>query len=368
MKLLELNTYGSKKTAKVMEQHFGSRIAISKLNPVKAAAMLSTVRNVLKEYKKTKGTVLTENSPAYLKAVMMEQALLQHLKENATALDPKTLATMKAISSAEQGKPVATDQLKALGQIASMSISGNQSDTNAIHEDGELDESAVAELCELARPHLAKCKTKGDLARCIDECAQRDGGKNHLRIYPQAERRKALERVLSGLRESRQHRRSMIAEGSEVESAQVVLAAQDMVQSIQDMIEDVSEMQYKELPALVQAIKYDLDSAKAESFQQTAQGALSALLDNLQQQKVAMDNALGSLTGESAGSALAGSEADTGELPDLGGAEGELPDLGAEGGELPDLGAEGGELPDLGGEEEPAAPVGTKAALGRGRR
>jgi hypothetical protein len=140
-----------------------------------------------------------------------------------------------------------------------------------------------------------------------------------------------------------------------------------MVSAIQDMIEDVSEMQYKELPALVQAIKYDLDSSKAESFQQTVQSSLSTLLDTLQQQKVAMDGALGSLTGESAGA----------ELPGVGGGE-ELPagDLGGE--ELPDLGDEeipDEELPDLGGEEgeelpnpEEELPAGTTAALGRSRR
>jgi len=250
-----------------------------------------------------------------------------------------------------------------------MAISGN--DNQQMHE-AELDESAVSELCELARPHLAKCKSKQDVAKCIDECAQRDGGRNHLRVYPQAERRAAFESICSSLKESRLQRRKIIAEGSEVESAQVVLAAQDMVQSIQDMIEDVSEMQYKELPALVQAIKYDLDSSKADSFQQAVQGSLSALLDALQQQKVTMDGALGSITGEDAGAGLPGG--------DMGG-----DDLGMGG---DDLGMGGDELPPLGGEEDPLAdplagddlggeptdelpepePVGTKSALGRGRR
>ena len=355
MKLLELNTHGSKKTAKVMEQHFGSKVAVNTLPPVKAAALLSRVRTVLKEYKSTKGTVNTENSPAYLKALMMEQALTQHVKENIDQLDPDTIETIKVISSAEQGKPVQANDLKKLGSIAKMAVDGGVKESAGI-----LDEAAVEELCELARPHLNKCRTKKDVARCIDECAMTDGGKMHMKVYPMAERQAALESLCS-MSESR-----VLREASEVEKSQVVLAAQDMVQSIQDMIEDVSEMQYKELPALVQAIKYDLDAQKATQFQQTVQGVLQTLLQTLTEQKGQMDLALGNITGEEAGAEL-GAMADDELAGDIGGEE--LPDLGDEeipDEELPDLGGEEGEeLPDL-EPEEPA--IGTSAALGRSRR
>ena len=43
----------------------------------------------------------------------------------------------------------------------------------------------------------------------------------------------------------------IMVENEEVEKSQVVLAAQDMVDQVQKMLEDVGQMQVKELPALV---------------------------------------------------------------------------------------------------------------------
>ena len=50
--------------------------------------------------------------------------------------------------------------------------------------------------------------------------------------------------------ESRLRRAMRRLNESEVQQAQVVLAAQDMVDKMQGMLEDVSELQFKELPAL----------------------------------------------------------------------------------------------------------------------
>ena len=44
---------------------------------------------------------------------------------------------------------------------------------------------------------------------------------------------------------------------SEVETAQVVLAAQDMVDKIAGWTEDVADMQYKDLPGLVEMMRND---------------------------------------------------------------------------------------------------------------
>jgi hypothetical protein len=42
-----------------------------------------------------------------------------------------------------------------------------------------------------------------------------------------------------------------LREASEVQQAQVVLASQDMVDQVQKMSEQISAMQFKDLPALV---------------------------------------------------------------------------------------------------------------------
>jgi hypothetical protein len=85
---------------------------------------------------------------------------------------------------------------------------------------------------------------------------------------------------------------------SEIQTAQVVLAAQDMVDRIQGMMEDISEMQFKDLPALVNSIRNDMGVDQATQFQTQASSALSNLLTAVQAGKTEMEGAQGVLTGQ----------------------------------------------------------------------
>jgi hypothetical protein len=78
----------------------------------------------------------------------------------------------------------------------------------------------------------------------------------------------------------------------------VVLAAQDMVDKMQSMIEDSTEMQFKELPALVDSIKNQIGQEQAAQFNNDAQAALSGLVQNLQGSKQQLEQALGVVTGQ----------------------------------------------------------------------
>lgn len=92
--------------------------------------------------------------------------------------------------------------------------------------------------------------------------------------------------------------RRRIREQAEVQQAQVVLASQDMIDRIQGMIEDVSEMQFKDLPALVDGIKQDTGVTQAQQYQTTASQALASLLQAIQAAKQQMETAQGAITGE----------------------------------------------------------------------
>jgi autonomous glycyl radical cofactor GrcA len=85
---------------------------------------------------------------------------------------------------------------------------------------------------------------------------------------------------------------------SEVQQAQVVLAAQDLVDSVQSMLEDVSEMQFKELPALVDSIRNQVGTAQADQFNTDATAALQGMLQNLQGGKQQLETALAVVTGQ----------------------------------------------------------------------
>lgn len=106
---------------------------------------------------------------------------------------------------------------------------------------------------------------------------------------------------------------------SEVQQAQVVLAAKDMGDRIQKMLEDVSEMQYKDLPAIVDQARGDLGTEQAESFQSQTTTVLSQLLTSLQQAKGGMDAAMGTLTGSEI--SVPGTDAMAEPMADVGGEE-----------------------------------------------
>ena len=61
--------------AKVMESHFGSTVAFDQLSPAQAQAMLRKVRGLISEQRRQPGFHSSEQNPAYLRLMMMEQGL-----------------------------------------------------------------------------------------------------------------------------------------------------------------------------------------------------------------------------------------------------------------------------------------------------
>lgn len=126
--------------------------------------------------------------------------------------------------------------------------------------------------------------------------------------------------------------RSYIAEG-EVGNAEVLLAAKDMVDSIQDQIEKVGKMQNEQLPQLLDSIRDKIGSAQAESFKGAVGETLSTLMSNLQQAREGVDTGVRILSGEQVENPMAipgddlnvpsvqGSDLDGDELPPEGGDE-----------------------------------------------
>lgn len=163
----------------------------------------------------------------------------------------------------------------------------------------------------------------------------------------------------------------IVLENEEVDKSQVILAAQDMIDTVQKMYEDINDMLVKELPALVDSIQSEIGANESETFNQTATESLTALNAALQETQTSLKGALGSLTGQGPADALAAGEpemdadmgaelgADMGDDmdADLGAADAEA-ELNA-----PDMGPELPPLPDMGDEEE--MPT---AAAGRAKR
>jgi hypothetical protein len=90
----------------------------------------------------------------------------------------------------------------------------------------------------------------------------------------------------------------IVLENEEVEKSQVVLAAQDMVDSVQKMIEEVSDMLVKELPALTDSIQSEIGANEGTQFNSQATEALTAIQAALTSSQATLKSALGTITGQ----------------------------------------------------------------------
>ena len=294
MKLNELAvTRPTQQIAKIFEGHFDQRIPFDSMNRNQLHSMYRKVRGTLNEVRATSARHNSEKNPAYLKLMMMEQALAEKIYEDemgqqnpaTPGINPQQNAAMAAKQKVDTVKKLETDL-----------------------------EAKKKEVIDLQN-QLNSAKT----TTTVQEWRRRAQDNDYY-----------------------------LSEG-EVQQAQVVLAAQDMVDKMQDMIEDSTEMQFKELPALVDSIKNQIGPDQAAQFNNDAQAALSGLVQNLQASKQQLEQALGVVTGQA---------------PTPGADMGMTPPGGDQGLAGPPPGEEiGAELPP----EEPAIG-GPAAALGRERR
>ena len=93
-----------------------------------------------------------------------------------------------------------------------------------------------------------------------------------------------------------QHRQTLV-EG-EVGNAEVLLAAKNMVDSIQDAIEKVGKMQNEQLPELLDSIRDQVGAEQAEGFKNAVGTTLETLMQNLQTAREGVDGGVRILTGE----------------------------------------------------------------------
>ena len=84
----------------------------------------------------------------------------------------------------------------------------------------------------------------------------------------------------------------------DLEQAEVMLAAQELVDELQGMVEDVAEMQVQKLMPIVDAMKEQVGFEQAEAYNNAADGALAQLLDAMKTAKGAVENATLTARGE----------------------------------------------------------------------
>ena len=286
----------TKQIAKVFESYFGKSITFESISKRQANAMLGKVRGLISEHRGTPAYHGSEKSSAYLKLVMMEQVLTKKIREEFPATSGGGVGTGAA------------DANKA------------KQDINKIQD-----------------PKLKAAMTKTAAGQNLSPDEQ------------ELVKATALQAVTT---ESRRRLGRRLSE-SEVQQAQVILASQDMVDQVQKMIEQVTSLQFKDLPALVDQIRNEIGYEQATQFNADATAALGGMVQNLQGSKTQLEGAMGTVTGQAP------------VVPGVTDVDAELPvDPMADAGDELDLDIDA-EIDDeeVDAEEEPV-----KTSLGRGRR
>jgi hypothetical protein len=254
---------------------FGKSVDVTALNKQAAESMLAEARAKIAEFKSSKKAHQRETSETYLKLMVMEQALAARVEESATETKVKVMNPKQKFMNAV--KTVAVGNTLTESEVAELGVSAKLASVL------ESKAKAVAFMRQVVEAR--KCKSK-----------------------------------------------KKMNESAEVEQAQVVLAAQDMVDQVQKMIEQMTDLRVKELPALVDGIKAEMGTDQAGSFNDSANAALEGLIASLEGAKGELQGAVGVVTGEEMsvpGEEMPAPEMDM-EMPADDVAEPEMPELDVE--------------------------------------
>jgi len=85
---------------------------------------------------------------------------------------------------------------------------------------------------------------------------------------------------------------------SELGRSEAVLAAKDIVDSVQDMLEKISKIQNEQIPALVDTIRDQIGSEQADAFKNSVSPVLAELWQALSTARENSDTAVRQLSGE----------------------------------------------------------------------
>jgi hypothetical protein len=85
---------------------------------------------------------------------------------------------------------------------------------------------------------------------------------------------------------------------SEYEQAKTVMAARDMVDSVQDMVEKLSAMVNEDLPALIDVMRSEVGQAQADMFANAVSSSVGPLIDQVKAARTSLDNAARTVAGE----------------------------------------------------------------------
>ena len=307
----EFGAVSSSELNSQLNKVYNWQLDLRKINESDATRMLSTLQEKISNIRKTNKAHYAERNPEYMEAVMIG----------------KVLETWK--NELMHNRKVIAEKLQAIDDYCMIQLNER--------------ELTPAELKKREHYAMALKGKKGDFEK-------RYGKRGKEVMYATATKMAKNESISLP---------PALTEG-EIEQARVTMAARDLADTVQDIVEKISKMQNEQLPALVSAMKDEVGMEQANSFNDSTKQTLQGLLDAANSARDTLDNASRGIYGGAG-------DMDTGAAPDMGSADmgGAAPDMNAP------LGGDEAIVPPTGAESDLDAAdtaVGGNAELGRGRR
>jgi hypothetical protein len=308
MKLSEIEKTNSYTMNNKMREKLGWNLNLAEMTVNSARAMMESIDNKLATVRKSHKLHESQNNPNYVGMIMAKQILesfvIEAKKKNVKESELKVKEGNKFSGELKKAKETGKEDFEVDGK--KYKVSGkDQKKVDEAKQTVEPGAVATAQVKKMGKKywdgkHLTKAgKTKRD----------------EIIASIEADKKKSKKKVSE----------SRLME-DELGQAQAMLAAKDMVDSMQDMIEELSKMLNEQLPPLTDSIRTAIGSTEADSFKASASSTLSSLLTTVQSSREAMDQAVRSLSGESAVSVPGSAPTADMTAPDMGSDDLELPD------------------------------------------
>jgi len=333
MRLGEMNKIDAKTLNNNMQQRVGWNFGnLSKLTMVQASAMLETVDCKLAAVKTTSKLHESEKNVAYNGMVLAKQVLETYLSEatdahcsddccgsDVKAEDCTCPATCKhcncnAVTEGRISDQIIVDSENMTKEEFIKKYSKQMADeyyesVNEAEEVMELDTTRLVLEADAAKiidrvftrtmDEVNKIQNRFRSAGSLHKAILAQGGK-----FDVKEINSAFGEVYDVLEEAHYDAigHHSISEATpmmedEVGEAEALMAAQDMVDRIQGMLEDVGEMLNEELPPLTDSLRRSAGADAAGSFNSSAGETLNSLLEACRSSREAMANSVAGLSG-----------------------------------------------------------------------
>ena len=331
MKLTELNTTTHSK--KVLADYFDTKIDTKKLSPTQRTTMLNKVNAMIGEVKSTSKIHTSEKNPTYLKLLVLKEALVTDGNEFVQARLAAIKAGKKEFKVGDKTYRVTGDTSDELEEgFMPDEFDGKLEDGTTYRVEIDMHDEAgyipkpitingkPAHMAEQDLYDKVMDDAREEIANADIDVPMEDkhsAMQDELRDLemdiantpmdsPEMKMKKARHSALMkkmkaeghcGTHKKKKSESKQVTE-SEVEQAQVILAAQDMVDKIQGYIEDISNMRYEDLPAVVDQMRNELGVNHAQTFADASVGVLDTLLTQLNDAKASMEGSMSGITGQ----------------------------------------------------------------------